>query len=298
MVIIIRIKLMKVLIMTSTELKARPVPFLKTFFKLAAEGMVDYPAPAIENPLQRSVGQPTVNNAYKNKDGSVIFSIGRTGFSDWYVMAPNGSEAYKIPQLGFAGSSKEFKISFSDELDIEKSVELIVNEDEGLASAKTSFDEITLEILAEGDKEKLLQSIVDGDITFVGLPDVRDVEQALKLPSDDYIVVSRNKVDYSYGSLRIFTGSSLNNLREIEVIDVQRLRDGGTTFYVTKEGTLFCPSRYKGNIAATWTPKGQDQAIKVEKLDQDAIEQEIGNTDTRICGVKTWAEYSKQSGPA
>jgi len=273
--------------MTATNLKARPVPLLSTFFDPAAQGTELYAARVIR-PFVRSYSEPKIQNAYKNNNGDVLFS---TGFSDWYVLAAGSKEAYQLAQTGFAGSSVEFGASFSNELGRDQSARLEVNEDEGLASIKASFDEMKLEILSDDEKTALLQSILNNEISCIGLPDVRDIEEALQLPNGDYMIVSCNKTYYAYETLRIFTGSSLDNLREIEMMDVQRLRDGGTTWYVAKEGTLFTPALQE-NASITWTPKGSDTAIELTKLDVNKVAQEIGRNDTRIKGAKTWAEYT------
>ncbi|PJB71853.1 MAG: hypothetical protein CO093_04255 [Alphaproteobacteria bacterium CG_4_9_14_3_um_filter_47_13] len=275
--------------MTATDLKARPVPFLKTFFDPAAKGIELYPAP-VARPFARIYGEPEIQNAYKNENGDVLFN---TGSSDWYVLSAGSKEAYQLPQTGFGGSSKKFETSFSSELNREQSAKLKVNEDEGMASIKTSFDEMNLTILSDDKKTALLQSILNDEILCIGLPDVRDIEQALQLPNGDYMIVSCNRTDYAYETLRMFTGSSLDNLREIEMTDVQRYRDGGSTYYVSKEGTIFSPTPFKGNAATTWTPEGTGQAIELTKLDKDKVAQEIGNKDTRIKGAKTWAEYTQ-----
>lgn len=46
-----------------------------------------------------------------------------------------------------------------------------------------------------------------------------------------------------YESFRMYTGiGGEESLREIPIFDVQRLRDGGTTYIFTAEGTFFAPS--------------------------------------------------------
>jgi len=43
-------------------------------------------------------------------------------------------------------------------------------------------------------------------------------------------------------SYQMFVGPSSAEMREVAVFDLQRLRDGGTTYIFTAEGTFFAPS--------------------------------------------------------
>lgn len=43
-------------------------------------------------------------------------------------------------------------------------------------------------------------------------------------------------------SYQMFVGPSSTEMREVAVFDLQRLRDGGTTYIFTAEGTFFAPS--------------------------------------------------------
>lgn len=279
--------------MSTKEIKARPVPLLKSFLTPNTKEIELYPAPTIDI-FVNSYGDPEISNAYKNENGDILFST--SFFTDWYILTTDNNSAYKLPVAGYGGTDIEFNVSLTHELDKEKNLQLNVNKNEGKAFIGTSFDDMKLEILSDDEKTKLCQSILNNEISCIGLPEVRDIEEALQFPNGDYLVVSCNKIDYEYETLHMFTGSSLDSLRQITINNVERFRDGGTTFYMTDEGILYTPFQGKGEDS-TWTPEGSEENVKLTILDCKEMAQEIGNKDKRICGVITWNEYLKQNGP-
>lgn len=54
-------------------------------------------------------------------------------------------------------------------------------------------------------------------------------------------------------------------MREVPVVNVDRLRDGGTTYIETTEGTLFSPSPMRQMGPPTWK-----ETIRLKPLDLDS----------------------------
>ena len=276
--------------MADPVIKQRPatVPFGKD------EGKTSYPAKVIENPFASRFGpeEIDIDNAYRNKNGDILLSTTH----DWYVMPKGGKEAYKIKSTGTATTSSGNegiiggKVTFATDVMGKNSGILKIDEN----TRQASFDGQPLSTLSAQERSELLESSKK-TTTFLGLPDVREIEQALQLPDKTYLIVSASKTDYSYDTLRVFKGKDLKHLEEIPVTDVQCFRDGGTTYYKTKEGTLFSPTPFERDKATTWTPADSKEPIELKKLDRNKISKEIGESDTRIIGIKTWDEYLKES---
>lgn len=85
--------------------------------------------------------------------------------------------------------------------------------------------------------------------------------------STDYFIVVTNSEDRTY---RMYVGSSGDAVREVTVFDLQRLRDGGTTYIFTSEGTFFAPSPLR---APAWGP-GADGSCQWPT--KDSIEDACG----------------------
>lgn len=104
-------------------------------------------------------------------------------------------------------------------------------------------------------------------VQAIYLPGDRVPEYVFRMVSGKIIYVSRG-ANYSYVSFRLFTGD-LPHLTEISVVDTYRLRDCGTTFVVTEEGTLSVP--YQGQ--PTW----ENERLFILDLDEyTVIETEEG----------------------
>jgi len=81
--------------------------------------------------------------------------------------------------------------------------------------------------------------------------EAREPEYLFVLPDGEYLYVSADKYDYSYDSFRLFVGPQ-EAMRQIPVKEVMRLRDGGTTYITTHEGTMFSPSSFRMGGQPTW----------------------------------------------
>ncbi|MCV7286135.1 hypothetical protein H7J87_12430 [Mycolicibacterium wolinskyi] len=57
--------------------------------------------------------------------------------------------------------------------------------------------------------------------------------------------------DGNYRNFRMYVGSPGTPMREVKVFDAERMRDGGTTWIFTAEGTFFAPSPHR---KPSWGP--------------------------------------------
>jgi hypothetical protein len=96
---------------------------------------------------------------------------------------------------------------------------------------------------------------------IVSLPTVRSPQYLFQSTSDKItavIYVSADEYTFSYQSFKLFVGhiDAATPMQQIKIKDVQRYRDGGTTFIYTASGTLFSPvcRRISGQneSVATW----------------------------------------------
>lgn len=97
-----------------------------------------------------------------------------------------------------------------------------------------------------------------------------------------WIYVSASKYHYSYESFRFFIGEpGALDLREVPIQQVRRMRDGGTTYIHTAEGTLYSPSKW-GHVDPTPTWKGPEgyKLVRRDASQFDITESEYGNGGT------------------
>ncbi len=101
--------------------------------------------------------------------------------------------------------------------------------------------------------------------SLLSLPRVRKPEYLFAEERGEFLIyVSADKYNYSYERFKLFIGTFGDvELREIPIRQVKRMRDGGTTYIHTEEGSLYSPSRlgHAGSVA-TW--KGPDGHKLVE----------------------------------
>lgn len=90
---------------------------------------------------------------------------------------------------------------------------------------------------------------------FHPLPEIRRKEYYLKMEDGTIFYVDALKHNFSYETMRLFTG--LREIHEVKINNITRARDGGTTFIYTNEGRLFVPSKMLGKqLKPTWTRDG------------------------------------------
>ena len=93
------------------------------------------------------------------------------------------------------------------------------------------------------------------------LPSARRPEYLFQDEHGAFVIyVSAAKYSYSYESFRLFMGTLSGEFREIPIRRVVRMRDGGTTYIHTEEGTLYSPSKFgHAGAVATWQgPAGHE----------------------------------------
>lgn len=93
-----------------------------------------------------------------------------------------------------------------------------------------------------------------GIIHVIPLPHIRIPEYLFKIENGLLLYVSADKYYYSYESFKLFIGPH-NRLTEIQIVSVNRYRDGGTTKIDTVAGELFCPSPFMAIKKPTWKGK-------------------------------------------
>lgn len=87
----------------------------------------------------------------------------------------------------------------------------------------------------------------NNDPTIIPLPDDRQLEYlCASADFTFYVYVDASKYKYSYESFRVFIGDG-KTMHQVKVSNVDRFRDGGTTFIKTNKGTLFCPSIFESD---------------------------------------------------
>ncbi len=102
----------------------------------------------------------------------------------------------------------------------------------------------------------------------------RKVEYFCKCENGNFIYVSADKHNFSYESFRLFVGKG-KKMREVQIKNVNRYRDGGTTFIETSKGTFFSPSPFNvqqsPKIIPTWKKKG---LVNLDVKEYDIVEAE------------------------
>ncbi len=91
---------------------------------------------------------------------------------------------------------------------------------------------------------------------FHPIPEVRTKAYFLKKTDGTVLFVDMLKYNFSYETIRLFIGEADNPevLREVKITNFERMRDGGTTYITTDEGTLYVPSKLLGDsVKTTWT---------------------------------------------
>lgn len=298
-------------------LRPRAAPLLKNFFELASVETQLYAASLID-PVGETLGDkmksrgndgppepPSVQNAYRNHWGDIFFNV---HYTNWYVLPKNSNEAFKIGTGDISAGT--VSAAFKHELTGKLIGVLKANADQNLAVLACCLDEsvnkttytVQLERLSAPEKAALTQAIRCRKISFVGIPEVRALESAFRKQNGNLLVVSCNRSDYSYDALRVFTGPSMQELREIPVAKVERFRDGGSTFFYTERGILYSPA---GMDSLTVVPKWQggcnlefqqdlrdwtDEKSGAEKLTRlNAAEMAAQvKDDPRLIGAQIW----------
>jgi hypothetical protein len=106
------------------------------------------------------------------------------------------------------------------------------------------------------------------------LPTVRVCEYLFQNSTGKSLVyVSADKYKYSYESFKLFVGSAGVTMNQIHVKNVERYRDGGTTYVYTEKGVLFSPTPYHSGKDATWNG---EKVVLLDPKDYDIAETNEG----------------------
>jgi hypothetical protein len=102
--------------------------------------------------------------------------------------------------------------------------------------------------------------------SILSLPRTRKPEYLFAEEHGAFLIyVSADKYNYSYESFRLFIGHPGETaLRKLAIRQVRRMRDGGTTYIHTEEGSLYSPSKL-GHVDKTPTWKGRADHKLVER---------------------------------
>lgn len=307
--------------MRQLGLRPRVAPLLKNFFGLASIETQLYAAPLIDplgEALERRMAytrgedgppQPqNIDHAYRNNNGDVFFSF---DLFRWYVLPQGGREAFRLGE-GSASSSGILTAAFNHELTGKMIGVLKADLKQGIAAIaccldqgpdRTTYTE-QLERLPAQEFDVLTQAVRSRKISFIGIPEIRALEGAFRKQNGNLLVVSCNRSDYSYDALRVFSGPTMQELKEIPVAKVERFRDGGSTFFYTERGILYSPAgmdsltvapKWQGGCnlefqqdLRDWTDK-KSSAEKLTRLKTAEMAAEVKD-DPRLIGAQTWPQ--------
>lgn len=175
-------------------------------------------------------------------------------FANPLFYSPDGAKFYELKQTGFGGTSIKHSVHFDDP--------------HHNRSGQFELDEGTL--TWNGKVFKLTET--PPEINPIPLPTVREAEYLFRLDDGTYIYVSHDKYKYGYETFKLFAGPA-DHLEEIPINNVERYRDGGTTYVKTDKGTLFSPTPFDKKAKPTWDGE------KVKELDlKKFLIEENGNT--------------------
>lgn len=179
--------------------------------------------------------------------------------------SPDNKTFYALATGGFGGTTIEHDLSFSDphrgvDGRLHKAGEIITYDDEQYALRED----------VEFDPSKVIP-----------LPAVRRTEYLCMAPDGMFVYVSADKFNYSYESFRLYVGTGIS-MRRIEIIDVERYRDGGTTYIETPERWFFSPSPFSVERDPNLVPKwGATKLVNLDVSDYDITETNDGVVITK-----------------
>lgn len=173
------------------------------------------------------------------------------GFGHDPLHSFDGKTFYQLKQCGFCGTDINYEMTV---LDPHSGVEL-----------KIYVKRQGLVVYYDGRTLAASSATFDTSQPVVPLPTVRKCEYLFQNTADNSLVyVSADKYKYSYESFKLFVGRTGDPMNQIPVQDVERYRDGGTTYVRTALGTLFSPAGHRHDKSATWN------GAKVVQLDPKA----------------------------
>lgn len=219
----------------------------------------------IENAYEDSSGRLIIRFKYKSE----MFDKDQVNpdfFGNNRAFYGTEKNLFQLQESGFGGTSKRYSMSFVDprvkggERDQRATFYAGVDQED-------MFKESPNYTLVCGDKAqsveykplskeriaKLQTSIRDGKVPLNSLPqDSRKPEYIFKQADGTIIYVDASEYNYSYESYRFFVGKP-GAMKEMKIKDVERYRDGGTTYIKLENGqTLFSPTAFDKTKKPTW----------------------------------------------
>lgn len=197
--------------------------------------------------------QPVVYVALTGKAFAYLtdmpFMDGEVAFS------PDGETFYALSTGGFGGSVDKHDLSFEDP-------------HQGIKGKLHLEDE---QITYDGEVYRKTHRLINPS-SVVPLPAARRTEYLCQAEDGTFVYVSADKYNYSYESFKLFVGDGAT-MREIEVNDVVRYRDGGTTYVQTPEVTFFSPSPFNAQRDSNLVPQwGDKKLVNLDAKDYDIVE--------------------------
>ena len=181
---------------------------------------------------------------YVAPSGKAIAYLSDTPVSDGQLAySPDGKTFYALANSGFSGTSVKHQISFSDP-------------HQGIDGRLRLDDE---KIEYNGEVYQMTERQLDSSL-IVPLPPARRTEYLCQDEDGIFVYVSADKYNYSYESFRLFIGEGAA-MREVEVYNVSRYRDGGTTYIETSDGVFFSPSPFNAQRDPDLVPKWSNNEL-------------------------------------
>lgn len=202
---------------------------------------------------------------YVAPSGKAIAYLSETPVSDGQLAySPDGETFYSLANSGFNGTSVKHQISFSDP-------------HRGI-DGRLRLDGEKIEY--NGEVYQMTERQLDSSL-IVPLPPARRIEYLCQDEDGIFIYVSADKYNYSYESFRLFIGEGAA-MREVEVHNVSRYRDGGTTYIETADGVFFSPSPFNTQRDPDLVPKWSGH----ELVNLDVKGYDIVETDNKVTITK------------
>jgi len=173
-----------------------------------------------------------------------------------YIFFSIENEEFKEMKMNGLSSLGSFvNLSFSDESE-ENGFVIHYNNDQAYLEIKQGWKNTIGHFLNT-------HIIEDLNIDFIPFENPTIIESTYVSNTGMKFIITRPKTHWTYDDFHI-TIKDANDIiiSELDCISLDRYRDGGTTYYTTKEGVLFTPSCFDKNKKANWQEK-----IYLERLD-------------------------------
>lgn len=267
----------------SNPLKAKPVSTVIADNAISVKSAAEVNEKS--NPLEaRDV---EIDQAFRDTKGNLIIrfrygakSIG-TNMTFW---GPHQEGLlFQLQERGFSGSLVEYEISFlapSEEnperaakIQVTKSGELTVSCEGGARCFRR---------MNEGEERALETTIRSGILGLEGLPHIRTVEYIFQIEGTNrYVVVDSPKFNYSY-DFQVYVGEK-GSMEKVDVVDVFRYRDGGTTIIRLADGSeIYSPTPFKKEEKPTLTDSSGKRLMIAKERSVDFLRSELSMNTSKF----------------